>query len=411
MMLVFEIYNNNLLGYNVNINKKKSRLHVETSVKNKTVRIGIIGAGARSQSLVNQLLSGRNGLEVTALCDINKQHCKDFNKKTGISPETTDDYRGIIKAPEIDWVMVFSPNALHAEHITAAFEAGKHVFGEKPLATTLADCIAIREAHLASGKKFATGFVLRYTPLSAKIKWVLESGYIGDVISIQANENLRASHGSHIMMGWRRFTRLSGPHILEKCCHDLDLINWFTESLPSRAASFGGLNFFTPENKHYHEEYTGEDGKSPFDGWDEYHDEACPFTSKKDIIDNQVAILEYRNGVRVCFQTTLSNAIPERRMYFSCTRGTMIADSYWGTLQVQRLGEDIENYDFKGKGSHGGGDIKIMEQLYSTMMNGDEPACSGEEGIDSTVTALAVDQARVENRIVDIEPVWKKLGK
>jgi predicted dehydrogenase len=50
------------------------------------------------------------------------------------------------------------------------------------------------------------------------------------------------------MRNWRRHKNLSGPHILEKCCHDIDLINWIVESLPSKVCAFGGNNIFTKEN-------------------------------------------------------------------------------------------------------------------------------------------------------------------
>ena len=98
---------------------------------------------------------------------------------------------------------------------------------------------------------------------------------------------------------------MAGPHILEKCCHDLDLINWFCDSLPSKIASFGGLDYFVPENQHHMDKY----GKDTYAAWNDPHRVDSPFTADKDLMDNQVGIMQYRNGIRVMFQATMSNAI------------------------------------------------------------------------------------------------------
>ena len=307
--------------------------------------------------------------------------------------------------------MVFSPNAFHKEHIIAAFEAGKHVFAEKPLATKIEDCQAIYDAHRKSGLTFATGFVLRYAPIYRKVKELIDAGAIGRILSIDANENITPTHGGYIMKNWRRKTELAGPHILEKCCHDIDLINWFCSSLPSQVAAFGGLDFFTPENRHIDTKYRKADGSSLFSGWWDPHAEKCAFESDKDLMDNLVSILKYRNGIKVQFQATMSNAIPERRMYISGSEGNIIVELYSSTLKLRRLGdESIQLYDF-GADGHGGGDQYIMKELYDSMINGTMPKCGGDEGLDSAVTALAIDRAAVGTGLFNLEEVWKKLGR
>ncbi|MFA6816983.1 MAG: Gfo/Idh/MocA family oxidoreductase, partial [Lentisphaeria bacterium] len=213
--------------------------------------------------------------------------------------------------------------------------------------------------------------------------------------------------GGYIMMNWRRLMEFAGPHILEKCCHDLDLINWFCDSLPTKISSFGGLDYFVPENQHYMEQYE----KGVFDSWDDPHAQDSPFTSNKDLMDNQVGIMQYRNGIRVMFQATMSNAIPERRMYFSCTEGTMIAELYSSTVKYKRIEDEGETVINFGADGHGGGDAFITKELYETMTKGIEPKCSGNEGLESAVVALAMDQAARTNQMIDMEPIWKKLDR
>lgn len=296
----------------------------------------------------------------------------------------------------------------HKAHIIAGFEAGKHVFSEKPLATTLADCAAIAQAHRKSGRLFATGFVLRFSPIYRKAKEILDSGRLGRIISIDANENITPAHGGYIMQNWRRLTRLAGPHLLEKCCHDLDLINWYIGSVPTRVAGFGGLDLFVPKNRVLEKRY----GRALFQTWPDHHRVGqSPFTTDKDILDNSVAILEYRNRVRVMFQATMSNAIPERRLYFSCTEGNLVLELYTSSLRYRSLGDEAETvFDFK-TGGHGGGDQVIWKELFRSMERGTKPLCGGDEGLESAVAALAIDTSIRTGRLVNLEPIWKKLGR
>src|SRR5206468_7637583 len=132
--------------------------------------------------------------------------------------------------PSVSWIMIGSPNNLHCKHAVAALRAGKHVFCEKPLATTLDDCLAIRDAVHASGRQFVVGFTLRYSPFYREVQRLVASGTIGKLISFEFNETLEFNHGGYIHGDWRRLTRLSGGHLLEKCCHDIDIANWIVGS-------------------------------------------------------------------------------------------------------------------------------------------------------------------------------------
>ena len=371
------------------------------------IKVAVIAGGNRSRGVVKNLLADSKGnVEVVALFEPDPKVVELAYRDWGTRDfKACDSYQEAVDTAGVDWVMVFSPNAYHKEHILYAFERGKHVFTEKPLATTVEDCQAVFDAHQQSDRLFATGFVLRYAPIYRKAKEILDSGKLGKILSIYANENIRPTHGGYIMRNWRRFTKYAGPHILEKCCHDLDLINWFCESIPSKVASFGGLDFFIPENEKLLEKY----GDETFMAWEDPHAEKSPFTADKDMKDNQVGIMEYRNNIRVMFQATMSNAIPERRMYFSCTEGTMIVELYSGTLKYSCIGDEgVTLVNITGDG-HGGGDSFIMKELYDTMSNGTLPKCSGNEGLESAVVAIMLDEAANRGATIDLEPIWKKL--
>jgi len=373
----------------------------------KTIGAAVIAAGGRSRGVISNLLRDSDRrVKILSLFDPDKAIARQALDGWK-SPDTRlcDSYQEAIRTPGVDWVLIFSPNAFHKEQILEAFAAGKHVFSEKPMATTIEDCEAIYRAHHASGRIFSTGFVHRYAPIYRKTREILHSGHLGKILSIDANENISPEHGGYIMTNWRRHTKLAGPHILEKCCHDLDHLNWFVDSLPSRVVAFGGLNFFIPENRRYMDEF----GKGTFVSWGDPHGVDCPFTSDKDLMDNYVSILEYRNGVRVQFQATMSNAMPERRVYFSCAEGNLVVELYSATIQYRRIGDkEITRLAFTSMG-HGGGDDVLTRELFECMTSGVPPKAGGNEGLESAVVALAIDRSIREKSMVDLEPVWKEL--
>jgi predicted dehydrogenase len=373
-----------------------------------SIKVAVIGAGCRGQGVTACLLrDSSNEVDVTAVYDPDMKRAAEAKQKWQSECRVCSSYQEAIDVDGVEWVLVFSPNAFHKEHILAGFAANKHVFTEKPLATTIADCKNIHDAAVKAERFFATGFVLRYAPIYKKVKAILDSGVLGNILSIDANENITAAHGGYIMGNWRRQTQIAGPHILEKCCHDLDLINWFCDSLPGKIASFGGRNFFTAANAGMIEKY----GSDMFQAWEDPHRIPNPFSDDNDLMDNQVSIILFRNQVRVMFQNTMCNAIPERRMYFSCTEGTMVVELYSASLRYRKLGDTNETVIDFDKDGHGGGDDFIMKELFDTMKNGTAPKCSGNEGLNSAVFALAIDQAARTNQIVDLEPVWQSLGK
>lgn len=375
----------------------------------KIIRVAVLGGGYRGCGVTQQLLrDSERHVEIVSLFDPNPEVARKTIETWKQHTTICSSYQEAIDFEGVDWVMVFSPNIYHKEQVIYAFEQGKHVFAEKPLAASVEDCQAVFDAYRKADRLFATGFVLRYAPLYRRAKEILDSGILGKIISIDANENITPAHGGYIMCNWRRHTRLAGPHILEKCCHDIDLLNWFCGSIPTRVAAFGGRDFFVPENEILRQKY----GADVFKNLPDPEAVDSPFLSEKDLKDNQVCILEYRNNIRAMFQATMSNAIPERRMYFSCTEGTMIVELYSGTLRYKTLADAEEtSVTFSGNG-HGGGDDYIMKELYETMRFGIEPKCSGNEGLESAVTALMMDKsANQEGTVINMEPIWKKLAR
>ena len=375
------------------------------------VGIGVIGCGAMGLSLVQMVVENDPRLKVIALYDPEQRSVDRALSELASSPKVCSDYTQLMDMSNVQWVMIASWNCYHHEQIVSAFKTGKHVFCQKPLALSVDECVSINRAWQQSGTTFSIGYTLRYSPHYQKMKELISNGHIGKIISMEFNETLDFNHGGYIMGDWRRLRENAGGHILEKCCHDIDLANWMVNSVARRVASFGGLNFFLPENA-FHIDRIGprNDGKAAYSTWDGLVD-LNPFLSEKDIIDNQVVILEYENGVRATFHTNCNAAIPERRMYILGTEGAIRANLLTGDIHLQGIGFDteIENKSLGIQDGHGNGDKFLAKELSDTMLHNKIPSVGLMEGLISTLTCIAIDAAMDSGTVVDMRTYWNKI--
>ena len=114
--------------------------------------------------------------------------------------------------------------------------------------------------------------------------------------------------------------------------------------------------------------------------------------------------MEYASGIRVSFQLTLANAIPERRIYISCTEGTIIVECFSGVITYSRLDEPyVTTLKFKGCNTHGGGDEIMAEEVMKAVLEGKSMAVSGSaNGLDCARVALAADESALTGKTVSL---------
>lgn len=162
--------------------------------KDKKIGIGIIGCGDRLRVLASLMLEKTQEVQISALNDPSKRSVQKAVEEIAPQAVVYDDYNDLVNDNNINWIMIGSWNCFHREHITSALKAGKNVFCEKPLATTVEDCLLIKEAVERSNNKFFIGFTLRYSPHYRKIKELLDNNEIGKIISFEFNETLPFDH-------------------------------------------------------------------------------------------------------------------------------------------------------------------------------------------------------------------------
>ncbi|MEG1706729.1 MAG: Gfo/Idh/MocA family oxidoreductase, partial [Clostridia bacterium] len=135
-------------------------------------------------------------------------------------------------------------------HAIKALNLGYHLLLEKPVSPFIEQVKEIRDLAASKRLNVVVCHVLRYSPYYETIKNTLDSGVIGDIVNINHTENVGYWHFSHSFVrgNWRREEETS-PVLLAKCCHDLDIIHWFTGKRAVSVSSYGDLSHFTHSNR------------------------------------------------------------------------------------------------------------------------------------------------------------------
>lgn len=124
-----------------------------------------------------------------------------------------------------DAAVIASMDRDHFDQAMKALDLGYDILLEKPISPDPAECLAIARKAQALGRTVVVCHVLRYTPFFSTLKQILDSGELGRIVSIQHNENIGNFHIAHSFVrgNWRR-ADLSSPLILQKSCHDMDIL-------------------------------------------------------------------------------------------------------------------------------------------------------------------------------------------
>jgi len=147
-----------------------------------------------------------------------------------------------------DVALVCTLDRNHAAPTIAALEAGYDVLLEKPMATTLADCVQLVKTAERTGRLLQICHVLRYTAFFSTLHEIIASGRLGDVVTVEHRENVTYWHMAHsYVRGHWRNSQIESPMIMAKCCHDLDVLFWNLGPC-HQLSSVGSLMHYRPEN-------------------------------------------------------------------------------------------------------------------------------------------------------------------
>lgn len=409
----------------------------------KIYTVAIIGVGGRGGDAYGPLLANSpDQFKVVALCDIRKERLERFGALFGV-PEnarfTTEEE--FFKERRADLVLIATPDKSHVRHCLKAFALGYDVMTEKPLTDNKEECEALLAAQKKAGTKALVCHVLRYAPAFMKTAELLQEGAIGQLVAIDALERVGYSHQVHSFVrgNWRK-RLISAPMILAKCCHDLDLLQWYANSSCKSISSVGDLVYFKKENapdgstarcidcplcdscpysavKQYltHWKELG----CPDDRWPFNVMAQAPLTEEKilsslkegdygrcvyrcdnDAVDHQLTTMTFENGVKATLTMTAFTAGGGRRYTFHGTLGELVLDESNNTLVLHKYGNDAITYtlsDLNEKGyGHGGGDGGLISALYGMLSGESAQKTSFEASVESHLMGICAEESRLK---------------
>jgi predicted dehydrogenase len=378
----------------------------------RTYRLAVIGLGQRIAYVIRAMQEVGWSLTVAGHVDPGPAVGLPILAERGIDPgRSFADIPALLAAGPFDLIMIGSPNHLHLEHLVAVWNAGVPVFCEKPIVRTVAETreLAQRMASAAAPPLYI-GLVMRSLPIVRETIARVDSGELGELVSIDATEHLPPEHGAYLARNWRRREAWGGSFMLDKVCHDFDIFNRLVGARAARVASFGGRRIF--HDGRVDPPMTYEDGSPAYvvrdAGWAGAND---PFHSDMDVADHQVAIVEYANDVRLSFHSNSHVALGERRWYVAGENGTLIADLVRNKLMVRRALDRAKperiDYAVRTGDGHNGADQAMALDLKASLETGAPFPVTPWESMEAGLVVMAIDQALAERRILDCALMWQ----
>ena len=401
----------------------------------KTKKLVVFGIGQRGN--IYSLFAKKNPdkFELVAIIENDEQRVE-MAKKEHSGARIFTDYKDFLEAKiEADIVAVATQDIDHKEHAIAMMQAGYDLLLEKPIANNKEDCMAIYEASKKFGKKVVVCHVLRYTPFYSTVKRIIDSGKLGEVVTIHASENVGYYHQAHsFVRGPWRNSKESSPMILAKCCHDMDIIRYLMGEECVSVNSYGSLHFYNKENApkgatEYCSDcpctdciykaqtiYLSELGR-PFSGYfttKEKTDEnvlnelkhsnydKCVFQNDNDVVDHQVTIMQFANGKTACHTMTAFSRLIYRDLKVHGTKAELVGVIEDNYIEIRYFGGEVEkiNVDISAAdvGGHMGGDYFMMNSLFKDL-NGEkaEGVTYLDVSIDSHLMCFSAEESRVSN--------------
>jgi predicted dehydrogenase len=231
-----------------------------------TIKIGLIGCGGRGTGAADNALHSANNVKLVAMADafadrLHASHAQLTKLNGQEKVEVPDDrrfvgldaYEKLLSTNGIDYVILATPPGFRPTHLEAAIAAGKHIFTEKPVATDATGIRKVLAAYEEAQKKklcIVAGTQRRHEAKYVETMKRIHDGAIGDIVAARCYWNqgglwVKARTPSmndleYEIRNWLYFTWLSGDHIVEQHVHNLDVINWATQSHPVAAVGMGG---------------------------------------------------------------------------------------------------------------------------------------------------------------------------
>ena len=420
----------------------------------KKLKVILIGAGLRGTTYTDAMQQMSDKFEVVAVAEPIKSR-REYIKNAHNLPDNMCfcDWKPLLDLGKIaDIAIIATMDRDHFEPALKAIDLRYDILLEKPIAPTAKECAAITAQAKKNDVKVIVCTVLRYTPIFMKLKDIIDSGAIGNLMSIVHEECVGNVHQSHSFVrgNWGNSER-SSDMLLQKSCHDMDILQWLVGKKCVKVQSFGHLSYFKRQNapkgapeyciegcpngdtcpynavKLYLEsdsKWFRDSATREVDPSDEMVKEAiaktqygkCVFKCDNNVVDHQTVNMLFEDDVTVTFSMNAFN----KGGRFIHIMGTK------GEIRAAMDGETpIEVYEFETKnseiidsaavdginGGHGGGDKGIVGTLYEyiTGTYSGKSVPDIEESCNNHYIVFAAEKSRSEGVVVDFDEFVREL--
>ncbi len=410
------------------------------------ITFAIAGFGDRGSTYASMQKLFPDKMKVAAVADLDPKKVEKAQKLYGIPEENCfSSAEEMLKRERLADVMVVSTmDRQHVGHAIPAMEKGYHILLEKPISPELSKCREILKAEEKYQRKIIVCHVLRYTVFYDTLKDLISQGRIGDVVSICANENVGYWHQAHSFVrgNWRN-SRETSPMILQKSCHDMDILTWLMGKKCKSVSSVGGTQLFRKEMAPV--------GAAPYCLGGCKAKDSCVFDAEKiyvtspktglksgnswissilsventlestyealktgpygrcvyhcdnDVVDHQQTNLLMEDGSTISF--TMCAFTENCYRYFKAmgTKGEIEADMRSNLIHIREFGKEEEVIDVRTIASdlkgHGGGDSGIVADFLDMLLSDREETertTTLVNSMESHFIALAAEESRLK---------------
>ena len=348
------------------------------------LRVGLIGTGMMGCEHLRNLM-GLDSVAITAVSDPNEEPLRWATKTLGDRANSVTQFTShedLLASGLVDAVLVASPNYTHKSILDDVLATDIPVLVEKPLCTTVEDCVSVVRAQESRSAITWVGLEYRYMAPIAALLQQLRSGVIGNMKMMSIRE-----HRFPFLVkvdNWNRFSRNTGGTLVEKCCHFFDLMNLAVGSRPIRVMASGGQDV-----NHLDEVYDGE---------------------HSDILDNAYVIVEYANGVRTMLDLSMFAEGGQHEQEITVVGDMGKLDAYIpgnGKIfignRASRSVQEIDvptDPDIAHMGFHFGASFIECKRFVDAVLNNTPPEVTVADGLWSVVIGAAAQRSIDESRPV-----------
>lgn len=398
----------------------------------------ILGCGGRGHVVADWIARHSDRAKLIAVADPHPEKRDSIAHQHGIPAEFRfDSWQSLLSQPRLaDAVLNTTMDPMHAESALAALERGYHMMLEKPMATTLAECIAIDAARRKHNRIVSICLSLRHHIVYRTVKELIAGGAIGDLMSIDQLEAVDPVHQAHSFVrgNWANQAR-STFMLMGKSCHDVDILVYLTGRDIARVSSFGRLSHFTKANQPKGAPHRCTDGcpvesACPYFSMKVYVDGPwgnpiglagkareqklefvktskyglCVYDTDNDAVDHQVVNFEFDGGATGTFTMT-AFAQGGRQLRVHGTRGEIHASidnrsirlrTFWDPTKDEQINLPEET------GGHGGGDDNVLNTFLAAVA-GNDPSkilAGTESSLKTHAATFAAEMSRVQGRTI-----------